>query len=942
MIESIKRALGLDPNERALKRYGAKVKEINALEPKISAMSDGDISSRALEIKELIKNGADIAEHLVEVFALAREVAKRKIGLRPFDVQLIGAMALNDGNIAEMKTGEGKTLVAPLAVILNAYKGEGVHVVTVNDYLARRDASWMAPLYNAMGLSVAVIYAFMPQDERKAAYRADITYGTNSEFGFDYLRDNMVIQADEMVQRGHSFCIVDEVDSILIDEARTPLIISGPSEDDTTAYERADQVAIRLEPFFKDPNEIEVHSFLLDEKDRKEPDADFTVDEKEKTIVLTSRGIAKCEEILKTPGLFSDIAHADMAHKINQALKAHHLFKKDVHYVIKDGEIVIVDEFRGRLMFGRRFSDGLHQAIEAKEHVKIGKESQTLATITIQNYFRMYKKLAGMTGTAATEAEEFKDIYRLGVIVIPTNKPVIRIDSSDQVYRTTQEKFAAVVDEIEKIHSAGRPVLVGTVSVAVSEQVSRLLRARRIPHQVLNARYHEKESQIVAQAGRFGAVTVATNMAGRGTDILLGGNPDFLAREEYRAKNLNPDVDKDKCASILEEKRALCAAEKEKVLALGGLCILGTERHESRRIDNQLRGRSGRQGDPGSSRFYLSLQDDLLRLFGSDRISGMLDKLGMEEGEAIEHPLLTKAIENAQKKVEMMHYDVRRQLLMYDNVMNTQREAVYTERNTILTEEGILDHAKEIAISNVDDIIDAAYPEDKEANPQLAAMKLRSIYWEGVENPLAGTDDRRNVMPAVEKIKEDISARFDERVSMLKTTIAESLFRYIALQVLDAAWKEHLLGMDVLRQGIGLRAVGQKDPLMEYQFESFNLFQETMANVREQITRLFFRVAVVSDEDRIRKAAPGAMNEPEEAPAPEPEAKPIADEDADKLAREIAGFGAKPMSRGRYFNTYGAGGERPAPAKSGKKVGRNDPCPCGSGRKYKNCCGRNL
>lgn len=929
MFESLKRAMGLDPNENALKRYRKKVEEINALDPKIQAMSDEQILARALEIKADIRSGAKLDGHMAEVFAMAREEAKRKLGLRPFDVQLIGAMALNDANIAEMKTGEGKTLVAPIAVILNAYKGEGVHVVTVNDYLARRDANWMAPLYNAMGLSVAVIYAFMDPEERKKAYQADITYGTNSEFGFDYLRDNMVLQADEMVQRGHSYCIVDEVDSILIDEARTPLIISGPSEDDTGAYMRADRIATQLKGVFKDPNEIEVHNFLLDDKDRPEPDGDFVVDEKEKTVVLTSKGIAKCEHLLKTPGLFSDMAHADMAHKINQALKAHYLFKKDVHYVVKDGEIIIVDEFRGRLMFGRRFSDGLHQAIEAKERVKVGKESQTLATITIQNYFRMYKKLAGMTGTAATEAEEFKDIYHLNVIVIPTNKPVIRKDWPDQVYRTMSEKFTAVVEEIEKIHAAGRPVLVGTVSVAVSEHVSKLLRARRIPHQVLNARYHEKESAIIAQAGRFNAVTVATNMAGRGTDILLGGNPDFLAREEFRAKNLDPLKNPEKCQAILSQMKAFCAAEKEKVLELGGLCILGTERHESRRIDNQLRGRAGRQGDPGSSRFYLSLEDDLLRLFGSDRIGGMLDKLGMEKGESIEHPLLTRAIENAQKKVEMMHYDIRRQLLLYDNVMNQQREAVYAERLTILGDSKILEHAREIAVSNVDDIVDAAFPEDKEANPVYAANKLRGIYWPGIEKALAGADDRRNVMPAAEKMKKEISSRFDERVNKLEPAVAEGLFRFIALHVLDGAWKEHLLGMDVLRQGIGLRAVGQKDPLMEYQFESFNLFQETMAHVREQITQLFFRVAIVSEEDRLRRAAPTAMREHRgSAPAPS------------KAVTEDLGFNPQ-NSRGNYFANYSTGGERPQPVRV-KKVGRNDPCPCGSGKKYKNCCGRNL
>ena len=927
MFEALKRTLGLDPNERALKRYRAKVEQINAMEPAVSAMSDEAILARAMEIKSLIQDGAELDDHLIEVFALAREEARRKLGLRPFDVQLIGAMALNDANIAEMKTGEGKTLVAPLAVILNAYKGKGVHVVTVNDYLARRDSEWMRPLYSAMGLSVAVIYAFMEPEARKAAYQADITYGTNSEFGFDYLRDNMVIQAEEMVQRGHAFCIVDEVDSILIDEARTPLIISGPSQDDPGAYMKADQIACQLKGVFKDPNEVRGHNFLVGDEDRPEPDGDFEVDEKEKSIMLTTRGIAKCEQLLKTPGLFSDMAHADMAHKINQALKAHYLFKKDVHYVIKNGEIVIVDEFTGRLMFGRRFSEGLHQAIEAKEKVVVGKESQTLASITIQNYFRMYTKLAGMTGTAATEAEEFKDIYGLGVVVVPTNKPVIREDLPDLVYRTVTEKFAAAADEIEKIHATGRPILVGTASVDTSEKVSRLLKARKIPHRVLNARYHEMESAIVAQAGRFGAVTVATNMAGRGTDILLGGNPEFLAREAYREKNLTPAKDAEKCAAILEEMKALCAGEKEKVLALGGLCIIGTERHEARRIDNQLRGRAGRQGDPGSTRFYLSLEDDLLRLFGSDRIGGMLDKLGMEEGEAIEHSLLTRAIEGAQKKVEMMHYDIRRQLLMYDNVMNQQREAVYAERAKVLTDEDILGHARGIAVSVVADIFDAAFPEEKEANPSYAAAKLRTIYWQGLEKHLAGIDDRHAMAPAQSAVEEEVGARFDERVAQLETGVAESLFRFIALHVLDGAWKEHLLGMDAQRQGIGLRAVGQKDPLMEYQFESYNLFQATMSNVRESITQLFFKIAVVSEEDRLRRAAPRVMKENR---APEGMIMP-------------KNFNPQ-ASRGNYFNNYNpsaprAGSERPAPVRR-EKIGRNDPCPCGSGKKYKNCCGK--
>lgn len=924
MFESLKKALGLDPNERALKRYRQIVDKINALEPEVLVKSDKDILDRANEIKTLIKGGDSLDDHLVEVFALAREAAKRTVGLRPFDVQLIGAIALHEANIAEMKTGEGKTLVAPIAVILNAYKGEGVHIVTVNDYLAKRDAAWMGPLYKAMGLNVGVIYAFMDQEERKKAYDADITYGTNSEFGFDYLRDNMVLTPEEMVQRGHAYCIVDEVDSILIDEARTPLIISGPSDDNPAIYKKADAIASQLKGVFKDPNEVRTRTFF-DDEDIPEPDGDFEVDEKEKTVVLTSRGIQKCENLLHAPGLFSDLAHADMAHKINQALKARYLFKKDKDYVIKNEEIIIVDEFTGRLMFGRRYSEGLHQAIEAKENVVVGKESQTLATITIQNYFRMYKKLAGMTGTAATEAEEFKEIYGLGVIVVPPNKPIIRDDQSDLIFRTMAEKFNAAADEIEKIHATGRPVLVGTASVDTSEKVSRLLKARKIPHRVLNARYHEMESAIVAQAGRFNAVTVATNMAGRGTDILLGGNPDFLAKAEIQEKKLDPVKDAAACSSIFEEKKAICAGEKEKVLALGGLCIIGTERHEARRIDNQLRGRAGRQGDPGSTRFYLSLEDDLLRLFGSERIQGLLDKLGMEEGEAIEHPLLTRAIESAQKKVEMLHYDIRRQLLLYDNVMNQQRDAVYGERNIILKDADIIEHARSVVVSNVADILDEAYPEDKEANPKQAKSRLRSIYWPGIEKPLADVDDYHQAAGARQAIEDDVQKHFDERISQLTPAIAESIFRFIALHVLDGAWKEHLLGLDALRQGIGLRAVGQKDPLMEYQFESYNLFQQTMARVRESITQLFFRIALVSEEDQRRESGPQKTNEnriPEGMM--EPSANPAA-------------------SRGRLLGTgYPGWDEKKTPVHNNHKIGRNDPCPCGSGKKYKNCCGKGL
>lgn len=628
-FDGFKKFLGLDPNENALKKYTSIVDIINSYAEEIHSKSDDEIKSRFNELK--LNLPEDLSEILPEVFAIVREVSDRTINLRHYDVQLIGGMALHDGRIAEMKTGEGKTLVAPLAIILNSMKGQGVHLVTVNDYLAKRDAEWMSPVYNFLGMNAGVIYPYMPNDERRAAYMADVTYGTNSEFGFDYLRDNMVMSSNEMVQRGHNFCIVDEVDSILIDEARTPLIISGPSDDDAGLYIRADSAARNLQP-----------------------GTDYEIDEKEKSVSMTEAGIQKCEDYLKMPGLFSDAVHSDLAHRISQAIKAHRLYKRDIDYVVKEGEVIIVDEFTGRLMLGRRYSDGLHQAIEAKERVKVGRESQTLATITLQNYFRMYHKLAGMTGTAATEAEEFKEIYGLQVVTIPTHKPMIRTDNPDVIYATEHEKFNAVVNEVEERHKNGQPVLVGTTSIENSERVSKLLKARKIPHNVLNAKFHEKEAEIVAQAGRENAVTVATNMAGRGTDIMLGGNP------------FTPE-------------------EHDRVTKAGGLAIIGTERHESRRIDNQLRGRSGRQGDPGTSRFYLSLEDNLLRLFGSEKIQPFMNRMGLKDGEAIESSMLSKIIENSQKKVEELHFDIRRQLLAYDNVMNQQREAIYAERNEIIS-----------------------------------------------------------------------------------------------------------------------------------------------------------------------------------------------------------------------------------------------------------------
>ena len=859
-FNSIKKILGLDPNENALKKYSALVEIVNSYSEDIHAKPDDEIKSRFAELKTQVnENSASLDDLLPEVFAIVREVSERTIGLRHYNVQLVGGMALHDGRIAEMKTGEGKTLVAPLAVVLNAMKGEGVHLVTVNDYLARRDAEWMTPVYNFLGLTAGVIYPYMPNEERRAAYMTDVTYGTNSEFGFDYLRDNMVMNQNEMVQRGHNFCIVDEVDSILIDEARTPLIISGPSDDDAGLYVKADSAARNLKV-----------------------NADYEVDEKEKSISMTEAGIQKCEDYLKMPGLFSDAAHSDLAHRVVQALKAHELFRRDTDYVVKDGEVIIVDEFTGRLMMGRRYSDGLHQAIEAKERVKVGRESQTLATITLQNYFRMYHKLAGMTGTAATEAEEFKEIYGLQVVTIPTHKTMIRTDNPDVIYATEKEKFAAVVDEVEERHKNGQPVLVGTTSIENSERVSKLLKARKISHQVLNAKYHEQEAAIVAQAGREGAVTVATNMAGRGTDIMLGGNP--------------PDTD-----------------EHERVVKAGGLAIIGTERHESRRIDNQLRGRSGRQGDPGTSRFYLSLEDNLLRLFGSEKIQPLMGKLGLKDGEAIESPILSKIIENSQKKVEELHFDIRRQLLAYDNVMNQQREAIYAERADIIEtpNDEMPEYGWEVVRGVVNDTLDRYFPEDNsQSDGERAAARLKSLFGANVAGKISEVDNRLDMEGMRDEILEGVKKLYDLKISELNSNgesgdnPAGVIMRYILLNVLDSAWREHLTSMDELRRGIGLRAIGQKDPLIEYQFESYNLFQEMMERVKDSFTQQAFRVKILTDEM--------------------------------KRQREMT------MEKKEFSMSGQSHVQSPATVKKLPKVGRNDPCPCGSGKKYKYCHGRGL
>lgn len=874
--------LGLDPNDRAIKRYQAAVAKINALADSAAALSDDELAGSKEYFSSRLNAGECLDDILPEVFARVREVSSRKMGMRHFDVQLIGGMALNDRKIAEMRTGEGKTLVATLAAVLNALDGKGVHVVTVNDYLARRDAEWMSPIYNGMGLSVGVIVPFMDEEERKAAYRADITYGTNSEFGFDYLRDNMAHSLDMKVQRGHNYCIVDEVDSILIDEARTPLIISGPSEDNIEPYRTADSVARALRA-----------------------GTDFEIEEKERSVALTEDGIAHCESILGLPELFTDFEHSQLTHKIIQSLKAHHLFKRDTHYLVKDGEIVIIDEFTGRLMVGRRYSEGLHQAIEAKERVRIGRENQTLATITLQNYFRMYSKLAGMTGTAMTEAEEFKEIYGLDVVSIPTHKPMIRKDSSDSIYMNKTDKFKAAADEIEESFKKGQPVLVGTSSVENSERMSKLLTARKIPHNVLNAKVHDKEAMIVAQAGRLNAVTVATNMAGRGTDIVLGGNADLMAREE--AAKHGVDESSQEYVDLRQKFRDQCAQEHDKVIELGGLRIVGVERHESRRIDNQLRGRSGRQGDPGESRFYVALDDDLLRLFGGERIQGIMSKLGMKEGDSIEHSLLNRTIEGAQKKIEAMHFDIRKQLLSFDNVMNQQREAIYKERDEILTDEDVVERVANVLKDTLDSLFDNVSEEGEEfeTSRRALAMKLRSIFWQGADDGIADAETKEDLEERRDALKEDLQKTFDAKIEEIGREAAERHFRFVLLHTLDTSWREHLLNMDELRRGIGLRAIGQKDPLLEYQFESFNLFQTMLSGVREKVTEYALKISASKNESSTPRRAP--------------------------------------ISRSLLFSSFSSESSQSrtnTTVKKGPKVGRNDPCPCGSGKKYKHCCGR--
>ncbi len=904
-------------HERDAKRMSPTIQAINAIEPSLQSLADQALRAKTEELRNRLADGTLLDDLLSEAFAVCREAARRTVTMRHFDVQLMGGIVLHEGKIAEMATGEGKTLVATLPAYLNGLTGRGVHIVTVNDYLARRDAQWMGPIYHALGLSVGVIQhelsflydpTYVSSDirlanlkpcSRREAYLADITYGTNNEFGFDYLRDNMRFSLEELVQRELHYAIVDEVDSILIDEARTPLIISGPAEESTDKYYKIDRVIPKL------TRAATIVEGKLSEIEEVKT-GDYIVDEKAKAVTLTEQGIAHCEQLLGVENLYDPI-HMETLHHIQQGLRAHTLYKKDVDYVVKDGQVLIVDEFTGRLMPGRRWSDGLHQAVEAKEGVRIERENQTLATVTFQNYFRMYEKLAGMTGTAVTEAEEFAKIYKLDVVVVPTNRPLVRTNFPDVVYKTEAEKFAAGVEEIAQCHAQGRPVLVGTISIEKSERLSKLLKKRGIPHEVLNAKYHEREAEIVAQAGRAGSVTIATNMAGRGTDILLGGNPDFLAKELLRKKGLDPlTAPEEERRKVWDEAKKVTDPEHERVVKAGGLHIIGTERHESRRIDNQLRGRSGRQGDPGSSRFYLSLEDDLLRIFGSQRISKIMDKLGMEEGEPIEHKLVTRAIATAQKRVETHNFEIRKHLLEYDDVMNKQREIISGMRREILDGESQEETIREWLEELLDGILEPYAPRDShpedwdlaglaEALHRQFDLKLPS---EVAGGEVASHEGLRELLwDAVEE-------RYQRREAELGAEVMRHLERVVMLQVIDTQWKDHLLSMDHLKEGIGLRGYGQREPLTEYKREGFDLFSEMVERVKTTVVEWLFKVQMV------REGAPEMRN---------PWAHAI-------------------ESRGELTATNAPQEARRPASTGGPKIGRNDPCPCGSGKKYKKCC----
>ena len=966
MLDTILAKVFGTENQRLLKRLQPQVAEINAREPEARALSDEQLRGRTADFRARATQGAPLDDLLVDTFAVVREAGRRALGMRHFDVQLIGGMVLHRGAIAEMKTGEGKTLVATLAACLNALGGKGVHVVTVNDYLARRDSEWMGRIYRFLGMTVGVIQHDMQDADRQAAYACDITYGTNNEFGFDYLRDNMKFEIARFVQRGHNFAIVDEVDSILIDEARTPLIISGPAEQSTELYYEVDRIVPRLAP-----GAVTQGNVPAEKREELESTGDYLKDEKHKTVSLTESGIAKAEKLLQRrlqPGGLYDPANMPLLHHVNQALRAHALFRRDVDYMVKDGQVVIVDEFTGRLMPGRRWSDGLHQAVEAKEKVRIERENQTLATVTFQNYFRKYDKLSGMTGTAETEAPEFAKIYELDVVVAPTNRPLVRVEQPDAIYRTETEKYAAIVDDVVEQQGRGRPVLCGTVSIEKSERLSGLLKRRGVRHVVLNAKYHEREAEIVAQAGRKGNVTIATNMAGRGTDILLGGNPEYMARQQALKEKVAEEIPRTDFRFVDDESsvyfshedryyrtpradwervfdhfRSRTEAEHEEVVEAGGLHIIGTERHEARRIDNQLRGRAGRQGDPGSSRFYLSLEDDLMRIFGSGRISGLMERLGMEEGVPIEHKMVTRAIERAQKQVEAQNFSVRKHLLEYDDVMNKQRENVYVLRRELLEGTVRLDEDSETDSREVDtrsylmtlaegliyERVEAACGPD--VDPEEWDLEALRQY----AGELFGLDDGQlAALELQDKGTDDLSrelwtaarAQYETKESALDPALLRRVERDVMLQVVDVQWKDHLYSLDHLKEGISLRGYGQRNPLVEYKRESFSMFQAMKDRIDEDTVKYLWRLRPARDGDAaasrpsLRRTAPLSYSR-SGGPAP-------------AFAGAAAGDAApRPMR---------AGGDDAAVRtvrRSVPKVGRNDPCPCGSGRKYKKCHG---
>ena len=906
-------------SEKEVKRIMPIVEKINSLEPEIQKLTDEELKNKTNEFKEQLKQGKTLDDILPEAFAVVREASKRVLGMRHFDVQLIGGIILHQGRIAEMKTGEGKTLVATLPVYLNALTGKGVHVITVNDYLAKRDSEWMGKLYKFMGLSVGLVIAGMNPKEKQKAYNCDITYGTNNEFGFDYLRDNMVIYKEQLVQRGLEYAIVDEIDSILIDEARTPLIISGRANQSSELYKKANDFVKKLTP------KIIVEEDVKDKAQEEDNENyDYIVDLKAKSASLTQKGIKKAEQAFNLEN-FNDIENSTIVHHVNQALRAHGIMKKDIDYIVKDGEVLIVDEFTGRIMYGRRYNNGLHQAIEAKEGVKIADESKTLATITFQNYFRMYNKLAGMTGTAMTEEAEFEEIYNLDVISIPTNKPMIRKDQNDAIYKNEKAKFNAIVQSIKESHGKGQPVLVGTVSIEKSEKLSNILKKEGIKHEVLNAKYHEKEAEIIAQAGKFGAVTIATNMAGRGTDIMLGGNSEYLAKQEMRKMKIPDNLIEEantfydteneeilnarKTFKELEEKYDKeIKEEKEKVIAVGGLKIIGTERHESRRIDNQLRGRSGRQGDPGESKFYIGLDDDLMKIFGGDMITKVYNTIGMDENIPIENKIISNAVESAQKRVEGRNFSIRKNVLKYDDVMNAQREIIYKQRRQVLDGENINQNILNMIKSLAEEVVMQQFAGENEVNIESLNTNIKNIFGLDISDFVKENSKDQNAI--VEKLQETALAEYAKKEEKVGSAQLRELERIVMLKVVDQKWMDHIDAMDELKDGIGLRAYGQQDPVVKYRIEGMDMFDEMILDIKHDVVQLLMNLRKneeVKREEAAKITGVALQN-----------LKNL-DADQSKVQTQI----------------------NKTVINQGPKVGRNDPCPCGSGKKYKNCCGKN-